>query len=46
LLSPVYHDTSVQLGHTYWYSVTAVDRSGNESSPSAPVAAEVAQPSS
>jgi len=46
LLSPVYRDTSVQLGHTYWYSVTAVDRSGNESSPSAPVAAEVAQPSS
>ena len=46
LLSPVYRDTSVQPGHTYWYSVTAVDRSGNESTPSASVAAEVAQPSS
>jgi len=46
LLSPVYRDTSVQPGHTYWYSVTAVDRSGNESAHSAPVAAEVAQPSS
>jgi hypothetical protein len=46
LLSPVYRDTSVQPGHTYWYSVTAVDRSGNESAPSARVAAEVAQPSS
>ena len=45
LLSPAYRDTSVQPGHRYWYSVTAVDRSGNESAPSAPVAAEVAQPS-
>jgi len=46
LLSPAYRDTSVQFGHHYWYSVTAVDRSGNESGPSASVAAEVAQPSS
>jgi hypothetical protein len=46
LLSPVYRDTSVQPGHTYWYSVTAVDRYGNESAHSAPVAVEVAQPSS
>jgi hypothetical protein len=46
LLSPAYRDTSVQSGHRYWYSVTAVDRSGNESAPSASVAAEVAQPSS
>jgi fibronectin type 3 domain-containing protein len=46
LLSPAYRDTSVQAGHRYWYSVTAVDRSGNESAPSARVAAEVAQPSS
>jgi hypothetical protein len=46
LLSPAYRDTSVQPGHRYWYSVTAVDRSGNESAPSAPVAVEVAQPSS
>lgn len=46
LLSPAYRDTSVQSGHQYWYQVTAVDRSGNESAPSVPVAAEVAQPSS
>lgn len=44
LPSPVYRDTSVQPGRTYWYYVTAVDRSGNESAPSARVAAEVAQP--
>jgi hypothetical protein len=46
LLSPAYRDTSVQPGHRYWYSVTSVDRSGNESAPSAPVAAEITQPSS
>lgn len=46
LLSPAYRDTSVQPGHRYWYSVTAVDRSGNESARSGAVAAEVAQPSS
>ena len=46
LLSPAYRDTSVQPGHLYWYSVTAVDRSGNESAPSVPVAADIAQPSS
>jgi hypothetical protein len=46
LLSPAYRDTSVQSGHHYWYSVTAVDRAGNESAASAPVALEVAQPSS
>jgi hypothetical protein len=46
LLSPAYRDTSVQPGHRYWYSVTAVDRSGNESAPSASEAVEVAQPSS
>jgi hypothetical protein len=45
LLSPAYRDISVRPGHQYWYSVTALDRSGNESAPSAPVAAEVAQPS-
>lgn len=45
LLSPAYRDTSVQPGHRYWYSVTSVDRSGNESAPSAPVAAEITQPS-
>ena len=46
LPSPAYRDTSVQPGRLYWYSVTSVDRSGNESAPSAPVAAEITQPSS
>jgi hypothetical protein len=46
LPSPAYRDTSVQFGHRYWYYVTAVDRAGNESAPSAPVAVEIAQPSS
>ena len=46
LLSPAYRDNSVQSGRSYWYTVTAVDRSGNESAPTAPVVVEVAQPSS
>lgn len=45
LPSPAYRDTSVQSGQHYWYTVTAVDQSGNESSASQPVAVEVAQPS-
>src|ERR1700676_389452 len=45
VLSPSYRDTSVPPGHHYWYSVTAVDRTGNESAPSSSVAADVAQPS-
>jgi hypothetical protein len=43
LLSPAYRDTSVAPDHSYWYRVTAVDRSGNESVPTPPVAADVAQ---
>ena len=43
LLSPAYRDTSVASGHRYWYSVTAVDLSGNESAPAPQVAADVAQ---
>src|SRR5216684_3026339 len=31
LLTPAVRDTSVEPGHRYWYSVTAVDRAGNES---------------
>jgi fibronectin type 3 domain-containing protein len=46
LPTPAIRDTSVQPGHRYWYAVTAVDHAGNESAPSAPVAVEVAQPSS
>ena len=46
LLSPAYRDTSVAANHRYWYTVTAVDRAGNESAPSAPVVVDVTQPSS
>jgi hypothetical protein len=31
LASPAYRDLSVLSGHRYWYSLTAVDRAGNES---------------
>ena len=44
LLAPAIRDTSVQPGHRYWYTVTAVDRAGNESPPSPPVMVDVAQP--
>jgi uncharacterized protein len=44
LLTPAYRDMSVQPGHSYWYTVTAVDRAGNESAPSAPSAAAITQP--
>jgi hypothetical protein len=46
LPTPAVRDTSVQPGHRYWYTVTAVDRAGNESAPSAPLAVDVTQPSS
>ena len=45
LLAPSYRDTSVLAGHHYWYSVTSVDRAGNESQPSAPADTGVTQPS-
>jgi hypothetical protein len=46
LPTPAVRDTSVQPGHRYWYTVTAVDRAGNESAPSAPLAVDATQPSS
>ena len=46
LPTPAVRDTSVQPGHRYWYTVTAVDRAGNESAPSAPVTIDVTPPSS
>ena len=45
LPTPAVRDTSVQPGHRYWYTVTAVDRSGNESASGAPVVVDVTQPS-
>ena len=41
LLTPTFRDTSVQAGRRYFYRVTAVDRAGNESPPSAVVAETV-----
>lgn len=41
LPTPAIRDTSVEPGHRYWYTVTAVDHAGNESAPSAPVAVDV-----
>lgn len=44
LPTPAYRDMSVQLGHLYWYTVTAVDRAGNESAPGSPAAVDLTQP--
>jgi hypothetical protein len=41
LLSPLYRDTAVSSGLRYTYRVTALDKSGNESSPSAEVTVDV-----
>jgi len=41
LLTPSYRDSTVQPGHRYWYTVTAVDRAGNESASSAVTLTEV-----
>jgi hypothetical protein len=43
---PAFRDGSVESGHRYWYSVTAVDRAGNESATSNPVAVDIAHPPS
>jgi hypothetical protein len=45
LPSPAYRDNSAQSGQRYSYTVTAVDRSGNESAPSLAMSVDVAQPS-
>lgn len=44
LLSPAYRDISVQSAHLYWYTITAVDRAGNESGPSEAVLADLTKP--
>ena len=44
LLSPAYRDISVQPALQYWYTVTAVDRTGNESEPSEAVLADLTKP--
>ncbi|HSC45648.1 MAG TPA: hypothetical protein VLC94_07440 [Candidatus Acidoferrum sp.] len=44
LLSPSFRDSSAQPAKRYWYTVTAVDRAGNESAPSDPAFADLVQP--
>jgi hypothetical protein len=41
LSTPSFRDNSVQAGHRYWYTVTAVDHAGNESPASAATLAEL-----
>jgi len=41
LPTPAYRDATTQSGHKYWYTVTAVDHAGNESSASATVPVEI-----
>jgi len=37
LLTPAFRDMNVEPGRQYFYGITALDRSGNESPPSDPV---------
>ena len=46
LSTPAFRDSSVAPGHRYWYTVTALDRAGNESAPSSSVAVDIPQPPS
>ncbi len=41
LPTPAYRDTAVNSSRRYWYTVTALDRAGNESAPSTPSLVEV-----
>ncbi len=41
ILGPAYRDDTVEVGKNYFYRVTAVDRAGNESNPSAEISASV-----
>jgi hypothetical protein len=41
LPAPSFRDNQVVPGHHYWYTVTAVDRAGNESAPSAATVVEI-----
>src|SRR5690242_12597131 len=46
LPTPAFRDSFVAPGHRYWYTVTALDRAGNESGASNSVAVDIAQPPS
>ena len=41
---PAFHDSSAVAGHHYAYRVTAIDATGNESPPSAPVLETATEP--
>jgi hypothetical protein len=41
LRTPAYRDSTVTTGRRYWYTITAVDRAGNESAPSAGAVVEI-----
>jgi hypothetical protein len=43
LPTPAFRDSSVVPGHRYWYTVTALDRAGNESATSSSVAVDIVQ---
>ena len=44
LPTPAFRDGSVSPGLRYWYTVTSLDRAGNESAPSRSVAVDIPQP--
>ena len=46
LPTPAFRDGSVVPGRRYWYTVTALDRAGNESAPSSSVTVDIPQPPS
>lgn len=46
LPTPAFRDSQVTPGRRYWYTVTALDRAGNESAPSSAVAVDIPQPPS
>jgi fibronectin type 3 domain-containing protein len=46
LPTPAFRDSSVAPGHRYWYTLTALDRAGNESGPSGSVVVDIPQPPS
>jgi len=43
LPTPAFRDSSVAPGHRYWYTVTALDRAGNESAASSSVAVDIVE---
>lgn len=41
IVQPTYLQTGLTKGAVYWYAITAIDTSGNESAPSAPVSVTI-----